>query len=254
MAALIFDLDGTLAATDGRLVMQLASRLRHLQAWLPGFRPEPAARRLLSARDWLIDRLDPLLQVLPAPGAPAGSRSWLQQAEVDGDLEEALPVAGSVEELSLLARHYPLALVTDRTSQEVAAFLARAGLAGLFKVIITRGEMHALPPHPGEIDAAARRLGVAPGSCVVVGDAPADLRAARAAGAMAIGVLTGFGGSEEMAPADLVIPSIASLHDYLPLHQSAGFSGPYAPPGLEIGNRAGRTTQQDLSPNTAPSL
>jgi phosphoglycolate phosphatase-like HAD superfamily hydrolase len=238
MAALIFDLDGTLAATDGCLVMQLASRLRHLQAWLPGFRAEPAARFLLSARDWLIHRLDPLLRGLLPSEALTGSHGWLQQAGVDGDLEEALPVAGSVEELSLLAQHYPLALVTDRTNHEVAAFLARAGLTGLFGAIITRNELHALPPHPAEIDMAARRLGVAAGSCVVVGDAPADLRAARAAGAMAIGVLTGFGGSEEMAPADLVIPSVACLHDYLPLSQRAGFGGPYAPPGLEIGSRA----------------
>jgi phosphoglycolate phosphatase len=56
-------------------------------------------------------------------------------------------------------------------------------------------------------------LGVPPSATAVVGDAPADLRMARAAGAArAIAVLTGVGDEAILAPlADVVLDSIEAL-------------------------------------------
>ena len=54
---------------------------------------------------------------------------------------------------------------------------------------------------------------MAPGRTAVVGDAPADLRMARAAGAgLVVGVLTGVGGRADLEPlADVVLDSVAAL-------------------------------------------
>jgi phosphoglycolate phosphatase len=56
-------------------------------------------------------------------------------------------------------------------------------------------------------------LGVPPGRTAVVGDAPADLRMARAAGAgRVVGVLTGVGDWPTLEPlADVVLGSIEEL-------------------------------------------
>ena len=52
-----------------------------------------------------------------------------------------------------------------------------------------------------------------PARTAVVGDAPADLRMARAAGAgLVVGVLTGVGGRADLEPlADVVVDSVAAL-------------------------------------------
>ena len=64
--------------------------------------------------------------------------------------------------------------------------------------------------------AFARFANVAPAEIAVVGDAPHDLVAARAAGATAIGVLSGPVPRERLAPhADVLIASIAELDDWL---------------------------------------
>jgi phosphoglycolate phosphatase len=53
-------------------------------------------------------------------------------------------------------------------------------------------------------------VGLAPRRTAVVGDSPADLRMARAAGAgLTVGVLTGVGGRADLEPlADLLIGSV----------------------------------------------
>jgi histidinol-phosphate phosphatase family protein len=58
-------------------------------------------------------------------------------------------------------------------------------------------------PRPGLVIEAARRLGVAPGDCVVIGDIAADVLAARAAGARGVLVPTAATLPEEVATAPL---------------------------------------------------
>lgn len=65
-------------------------------------------------------------------------------------------------------------------------------------------------PAPGLVLEAARRLGVAPADCVVIGDIGADVDAARAAGARAVLVPTDRTRREEVGRAPLVAPSFAT--------------------------------------------
>jgi histidinol-phosphate phosphatase family protein len=63
-------------------------------------------------------------------------------------------------------------------------------------------------PAPGLVVEAARRLGVDPSSCVVIGDTEGDLKAAQAAGARAILVPNAATRPEEIARAPLVAASL----------------------------------------------
>jgi phosphoglycolate phosphatase-like HAD superfamily hydrolase len=58
-------------------------------------------------------------------------------------------------------------------------------------------------------------LGVAPSHVVMVGDTTADVRAAQSAGALAVGVLCGFGDRADLKRADLVLASTADLAEWL---------------------------------------
>ena len=76
---------------------------------------------------------------------------------------------------------------------------------------------HGLKPGPGMPDAFAAATGLAVRDTVMVGDSIHDLGAGRAAGcAAAIGVLTGPATEAELSgEADVVLPSVADLPEYL---------------------------------------
>ena len=68
-------------------------------------------------------------------------------------------------------------------------------------------------PRPGMVHSAARRLGVRPEDCVVIGDIGADAEAARAAGARSVLVPTPVTRAEEIAAAPVVATDLAAAVD-----------------------------------------
>ena len=123
-----------------------------------------------------------------------------------------MPVDGSVEMLRDLDRQgLKLGVVTSRSREDAAAYLAQQGLGDLFWVVITRDDVRRLKPHPMPVEKAAEQLGLTPEQCVMVGDTNLDVRAARLAGALSVGVLCGFGAAEDLRDADLVLDSPAEL-------------------------------------------
>jgi phosphoglycolate phosphatase-like HAD superfamily hydrolase len=68
-------------------------------------------------------------------------------------------------------------------------------------------------PHPEPVETALRRLGAQPSEAVVVGDSPADMVAAVAAGTRAIGVGWGFASPPELldAGASLIVGTSSEL-------------------------------------------
>lgn len=71
-------------------------------------------------------------------------------------------------------------------------------------------------PAAGQLLAFAADRGLAPAECAMVGDSLHDLAAARAAGMVAVGVLTGLAGRETLGPvADVVLGSVAELPDWI---------------------------------------
>jgi phosphoglycolate phosphatase len=73
-----------------------------------------------------------------------------------------------------------------------------------------------MKPDATPVLAFASAAGVPPAGIAVVGDSPHDLIAARAAGAVAIGVLSGPNEREVLQPhADILLPSVSELAGWL---------------------------------------
>lgn len=89
--------------------------------------------------------------------------------------------------LARLAARLPLAIVTGRPRADAERFLQSFDLAELFTVVIAREDAAALKPDPAPVQAAQAALGVQ--RAWMIGDTPDDLRAARAAGVLPLGIV-----------------------------------------------------------------
>lgn len=105
-----------------------------------------------------------------------------------------------------------LGIATNDTEEPARAHLRAAGVEGMFPFVAGFDSGWGSKPGPGQLLAFAEAAGLSPSECVMVGDSLHDLAAARAAGMVGIGVLTGVAGREALEPAaEAVLDSIAEL-------------------------------------------
>jgi len=157
------------------------------------------------------------------PGAVLFDRDGTLVVDVpyNGDPDCVRPVPGARAALDRLrGAGLPLAVVSNQsgvargllTSEQVAAVNARvAELLGPFDAVLVcehgpEDGCSCRKPRPGLVVEAARRLGVDPSQCVLVGDIGTDVEAGLAAGARPVLVPTAVTRQEEVALA----PEVAS--------------------------------------------
>lgn len=120
---------------------------------------------------------------------------------------------------ALAAAGYALGIATNDAEASARAQSRVLGLDGHLDFIAGYDSGYGHKPDPGMVEAFAASLSVPAGEIALVGDSAYDLVAARAAGAVAIAVLSGPAGAAaraELEPlADHVIGSIADLPDLL---------------------------------------
>ncbi|WP_158893864.1 HAD family hydrolase [Amycolatopsis anabasis] len=191
-SALLLDIDGT-------LVNSLGAVERTWRAWAAEYGLDgDAVLRVCHGRrseETIADFL---------PGEQVESAvARLDELEL-ADLDGVVACAGAAELLA--ANRLPWAVVT---SGIVALGTARMKAAGfsLPEVFITAESVTEGKPAPECYRLAARKLGVPAGDCVVIEDAPAGVRAGRAAGATVVAVTTTHR-AEELGDADFVVPSL----------------------------------------------
>lgn len=215
ITAILFDLDGTLAETDDHIIEEWTIRLGPLQKFFPDNDARPYIRRWVMQLEpfasWWLTRLDAVDLDDDAFRMVKRIRKLLGYKKTS----ELTLVAGAEEALHMLHSHYKLGLVTTRDRHSTLRFLEHYQLTSIFEIIITRDEVRRLKPHPEPIFIAAQALDVTTEQCAMVGDTLADIRAARAADAAAIGVLTGFGTEDILEEADLILDSVVELVDWL---------------------------------------
>ena len=90
--------------------------------------------------------------------------------------DEMLPVLAW-----LAAERMPWGIVTNKATRFAAPLVASLGLAGTVATLICGDTVGHAKPHPAPLLEAARRLALAPGECVYVGDDRRDVDAGRAA-------------------------------------------------------------------------
>ncbi|MEA2876342.1 MAG: phosphoglycolate phosphatase [Hyphomicrobiales bacterium] len=117
---------------------------------------------------------------------------------------------------ALAARGLKLGLMTNDADANTRAQMRRLGLDSLLGFIAAYDSGFGAKPAPDPVLAFAAFAKVAPAEIAVVGDTAHDLVAARAAGSVAVGVLSGPIPREQLEPhADVLLLSIADLPDWL---------------------------------------
>ena len=110
-------------------------------------------------------------------------------------LHETLEAFGGMVEVvpKLKSQGRKLGIVTAKRHRTVALALERFPWLGeQFDVVIAHEDTERHKPEPEPVLEAVARLGAEPSGAAYVGDSPFDIRAAKAAGAFAVGV--GWGG------------------------------------------------------------
>jgi beta-phosphoglucomutase len=118
---------------------------------------------------------------------------------------------GCAAVVSKLSTLYPLALASSGSRGSVENFLERSGLRAAFRVVVSGDDVCRAKPDPEIFTRAMAGLQMAPARCVVVEDAEAGIRAARAAGAIACGFGADSDGSLQRAGAHCRIESLSEL-------------------------------------------
>jgi phosphoglycolate phosphatase len=137
-------------------------------------------------------------------------------------LETLAPIGDPAAILGRLrAGGFRLGIATNDAEASARAQAARLRLLDLCPFIVGYDSGHGSKPDPGMIQAFVRQHGLLPGEVAMVGDSVHDLRAARAAGVVAVAVLTGPLGEEAReslaGDADHILGSIADLPAWLEL-------------------------------------
>jgi HAD superfamily hydrolase (TIGR01509 family) len=101
----------------------------------------------------------------------------------------------------------PLAMATATPRREAQLMLQTLGLQSVFRVLVTRDDVKHPKPAPDCYLQAASRLGLDPGLCAAVEDAPYGARAAREAGLHVLGVTTSFP-AERLGEAHRLFPTV----------------------------------------------
>lgn len=202
MDAVIFDWDGT-------LVDSLPAIFRaNVEVFTEFGVPFDQARyRASYVPDWrlMYERLG-----IPAAQLEAAGRRW---RELYAGAVAPVAFAGVRDALGRLSKAgHALGLVTAGDRDVVEEQLERLGLASLIQVAVCGSDDVASKPHPDPLFLALEGLGMRdrPADAAYVGDAPDDMRMARAVGTRAIGIVSTLGEESELlaAGADEVAPSV----------------------------------------------
>ena len=211
--AVLFDLDGTLIDTDDAMIERAAKWLQPLAQLFPQSDPERVLRRGIMASEGPTNAF--FMDILGLDDELFALGDRLRRLRGLRTPANFQPVDGAVEAVRELSGRYPLGVVTTRSRRDAQAFLEQHALQDCFSVVVTHEDTWRLKPHPEPIRYAAKQLGVAVERCLMVGDTSLDVRAAKAAGACAVGVLCGFGERGDLAGADLILENTAELGEWL---------------------------------------
>jgi HAD superfamily hydrolase (TIGR01509 family) len=226
MQAFIFDLDGTLVDTV----------YAHIFAWQLAL-----AEGNVAIDGWKIHRRIGMSGGLftRAVGRELGRELSADEAKTlqrrHGELFAQLlprrrPLPGAVELIAFLrSQHIPHGIATSGQRPEINASLEAIGV-GKETVVVERGDVLRAKPEPDLFLECQRRLGLPAEECYVVGDAVWDLLAARRAGILSIGLLSGGYGEDELSRAGAfrVYRDVADLFRSL---DELGILPPSPPPG-----------------------
>jgi len=195
--AVLFDLDGV-------LVNSTECVERHWRRW--------AVEHLLDLDEIMrVAHGRPTVETirLVAPHVPAEEEAARLNAAEAFDTDGVAAVEGAAQLVRVLPED-AWAIVTSGTRDTARTRLRHTGMP-MPSVLITADDVKRGKPNPEAYLLAAARLDVRPETCVVIEDAPAGIRAARAAGMRVIAVATTHS-QAELGEADVRAKRLTDIH------------------------------------------
>lgn len=196
---LLFDLDGVLVDSTPAV-----ARVWSKWALAHGFDSEETVRKAHGRPS-----LATIKELLPNAADPIAENEVVLRGEIE-DTDGVMPLAGARELLqSIPAQQWALVTSCSRPLAEIR--LKAAGLP-VPRNMVTSDDVRAGKPDPEPYLKGAALLGVPGSRCVVFEDAPAGIRAGKAAGALVIALRSTAADHElEQAGADWVIKGYSEL-------------------------------------------
>jgi HAD superfamily hydrolase (TIGR01509 family) len=218
-AALLFDLDGTVADSFAAITHALNAALRearlreHDLAWVRRHVGRGAGALVADA-------------VGESAGAASG-RVLSRYSEIYEEvyLAQTPPLPGALEALALAAERTDrrVAIISNKYERLCRALLGHWGVASLVAAVVGPDTYGVGKPDPAVVRPVLERFAVAPSDALIVGDMEVDAATGRAAGVPVLGVRGQAVSPEELRAAGMV-DVIASLLD-LPAWLAANGDG-----------------------------
>ena len=141
----------------------------------------------------------------------------LEECEAEGIFNARL-MPGCLEALRWLkGKGLEIGIVSSNSEGVINDILRLHDLDSFIDAIVARDVRYRMKPHPDQFIACMKKMDCKPQNTVAVGDTSRDMMAAKEAGILAIGVLTGLTSEEELsaAGADKVVRDLHELPEVL---------------------------------------
>lgn len=218
VAAVIFDLDGTLIDSIDIYFRIVEDALKRLDL------PPVSRSKILAAAEsedfkWelvlpqeVLDRKENIID-----------QAWAVINEIAPQMfaDDLDIIQGADATLNMIsAKGLRIGLVTSTQAHYLETKmlpLKNVGVDTLIEAIITSDDVKQRKPAPDPLNACAQQLDIKSADCVYVGDTTTDMQAGKAAGMRTVGVLTGFDDYDALneEQPDAIIDSIRDLGDVL---------------------------------------
>ncbi len=183
--ALLFDLDGTLMDTFDTI-------LAAMNAAIEGTGVEPLRREELRPLVGMpVQRQMAMLRGMEGPEVNALTDRYYEHFLAR--VRQGVTLYPDVKETIASLAGRPIGTMTTRRKDGALLMLRVAGIAEFFTAVTGGDEAPRPKPFPDLPRLAARNIGVPPERCVIVGDAPVDILAGRAARTWTVAVTYGYG-------------------------------------------------------------
>ena len=218
VAAVIFDLDGTLIDSIDIYFSIVENALERL-----GLPPVPRSKILAAAESedfkWelvlpqdVLDRRENIID-----------EAWAVINEIAPQMfAEDLDIIAGADDIvkKIAAKGLKIGLVTSTQKHYLETKmvpLKNTGADKLIEIAITSDDVIKRKPAPDPLLACARQLELRPASCVYIGDTTTDMQSGKAAGMKTVGVLTGFDDYDALKKEepDAIIDSVADLTEVI---------------------------------------
>lgn len=203
--AVIWDMDGVIADTAPY----------HFKAWREAFKAKGKNFTEDDFRKTFGQRNDNIIRMILGEGVTLEEIDAIAVEKEKGFRRyigrNVKPFPGVLELMkSLSEAGFKLALATSTPRENVRLIITGLGIDKYFKAIVADEDVTRGKPDPQVFLIAAERLGVKPGSCVVIEDAVAGVTAAKRAGMHCVAV-TNTNPRGSLGEADIVVDSLEEV-------------------------------------------